>query len=458
MTRTAYSWTGFLILSFAVAVSSQAPGEGLPFLESSVPRLGNEAEDPAQLSEAPNAELHRQRDQLLLENQLGDEALRKELAEANAQLARYRTASELARARAEDELTLKRIEIDKARLDAEEITTRLSLESAREQASMQSELAGLRAAKERAELESALANAEFSKKASTFRAQEIAWNAKLVEMKAKLAEREKELEFDSYAEQRPIYLKDPLTPEGSLVLSDRRIPLNGPITMSTADVICARIDYFNNKTAEYPIFLVIDDSPGGSVMAGYKILKSMQSSSAPVYVVVKSFAASVAAAITALAERSFAYPTAVIVHHQISAGATGNLTVQREHVKSLDEWWRRLADPIAAKMGITTDEFVKRMYAQTASGDWKEFADDAARLKWVDVVIGRCQETARIRNPDRDKRSEDPVAAADLGTADAGGAQVEKAGAKGRPSQLLPRLNPADCYYLYNPDGYFRIE
>lgn len=27
---------------------------------------------------------------------------------------------------------------------------------------------------------------------------------------------------------------------------------------------------------------------------------------------------------------------------------------------------------------------------------------------------------------------------------------------KGRPYMALPRLNPFDCYWLYNPDGYFR--
>ncbi|MES2568964.1 MAG: ATP-dependent Clp protease proteolytic subunit, partial [Verrucomicrobiota bacterium] len=302
-----------------------------------------------------------------------------------------------------------------------------------------------------------LASAGFTKKNNEFKIQELASNARLGELRAKLALREKELEADAYAEQRPIYLKEPLKSDGSLVLSDRRIPLNGLITMETADEVSERIDYFNNKTHEYPIFLVIDDSPGGSVMAGYKILKSMQSSTAPVYVVVKSFAASMAAAIATLSERSFAYPNAIIMHHQISAGTAGNLTLQRESVKMLEEWWQRLAAPIAAKMGISTDDFIKQMYAHTATGDWKEFADNAAKLKWVDVVVGRCQETAWIKNPD----SERPLGG-QLATSARNQARVsqraETLDAKGRPFMTLPRLNPIDCYYLYNPDSYFRSE
>ena len=55
------------------------------------------------------------------------------------------------------------------------------------------------------------------------------------------------------------------------------------------------------------------------------------SSDAPVHVVVKSFAASMAAAITTLAKESYAYPNAVILHHQISSTVFGqlNLTEQR---------------------------------------------------------------------------------------------------------------------------------
>ena len=400
--------------------------------------------------------LQQQRDQLLLENQLHDETLRKELATASAELARLRSQSELARARADRELVEKRAELEKARLEMEEIGTRVSLESARRQAVMHAELAELRASKERADLEAELAVAEFTKKSNTWRAEEITSTAKLAELRTRLAIREKELESDSYVDQRPVYLKEPLTADGALILSDRRIPLNGPITMATADFISARIDYFNNKNKEWPIFIVIDDSPGGSVMAGYKILKSMQSSTAPVYAVVKSFAGSMAAAIATLAERSFAYPNAIILHHQISTGTSGNLTMQREGLKTLEEWWQRLAAPIAAKMGISTAEFVKQMYEHTTTGDWKEFADNAAKLKWIDVVVGRCQETAQIRNPDVGGASLARVATA--ATPDDSGPLTEKLDAKGRSYVTLPRLNPMDCYYLYNPDGYFRME
>src|SRR5439155_12788338 len=169
------------------------------------------------------------------------------------------------------------------------------------------------------------------------------------------------------------------------------------ISTEAADKICARINYYNNRERSLPIFLVIDDSPGGSVMAGYKILKAMEGSEAPVYVVVKSFAASMAACLTTLAKKSFAYPNAVILHHQMSAFSGGNLTQQQEWIKEMEEWWRRLADPVAAKMGIGREEFVKQMYAHSSGGDWNEFADNAKKLKWVDQIVDEIEETAMVR-------------------------------------------------------------
>jgi ATP-dependent Clp protease protease subunit len=112
----------------------------------------------------------------------------------------------------------------------------------------------------------------------------------------------------------------------------------------------------------------------------------------------------------------------------------------------LEQWWQRLAQPIADKMGLTLEEFSKKMYEHSSSGDWQEFADDAVKLKWVDRVVGRCQETALVKSPDTATGESDSL------MGEAGRA------AKARPGATLPRLSPLDCYYLFNPDGYFQME
>ena len=87
-----------------------------------------------------------------------------------------------------------------------------------------------------------------------------------------------------------------------LRVSLRRIELNGPIMSGAADYVCQRIHYFNNKSSK-PIFIVIDNCPGGSVLEGFQIVQAMKNSKAPIHVVVKRFAASMAACITTTGRR-----------------------------------------------------------------------------------------------------------------------------------------------------------
>jgi len=171
-----------------------------------------------------------------------------------------------------------------------------------------------------------------------------------------------------------------------------------------------------------------------------------------VYVVVKSFAASMAAGITTLATRSFAYPNAIILHHQLSSGVGGNLTEHREQVKDLEEWWKRLAAPVATKMGISLDEFIKRMYQNRSTGDWREFGDEAKKLKWVDDIVTVVQEESFVKNPDT-------VAAAHPAPNPfrfLGDSVTQEVDTQGHAYARLPRLSPVDAWYLFNPDSYYR--
>ena len=115
--------------------------------------------------------------------------------------------------------------------------------------------------------------------------------------------KESEQQWNKWVDRAPEYLENPVQKlpngENELVLSDRIIELSGAITYATSEYVCGRIHYYNNQDDKHPIFLMVE-SVGGSVMSGYRILKTIESSSAPVYVVVKSFAASMAATILSL--------------------------------------------------------------------------------------------------------------------------------------------------------------
>ena len=404
-----------LLLATATALFAQEPAAPAP----AAPAPTAAAEKPAEVDPAKQ-----ELEKLTLLNNLAAEKLKAETNELRAEVNRLKSEKEL-------------------------LTERLALAAAKRQAAQEEENIKMEAERSRLMRDTEIAKARAEYLTHELKAVQSESGIAVGKLQNQIAAIEMETKRRCYADAKPVYLENPLKPDGTLVISDRRIPLNGPIGMSTAEHITERIDFFNNADKKLPIFIVIDQSPGGSVMAGYQILKAMESSDAPVHVVVKSFAASMAAGIATLAKESYAYPNAVILHHQISATLFGqlNLTEQAEIVKESQRWWTRLATPIADKMGISTDEFIKRMYAHSTSGDWSEFGEEAQKLKWVNHVIQGVEETSLTRNPD----------IAPASTAAAGMELKEELDANGKPVSYLPRLTPKDVYFLYNPDGYYRL-
>lgn len=385
------------------------------------------------------------------------EAIKAETAKLNADREKIVAQIALEQSRLDEKLAPRKRALAEILVQMEEMKAKLDLAEVERRAKDDPTLMELRRKNEKLMMEYAISKNETDIEGFKMRQEENVLRRKTTALTMQMELQQKEGEARTYAVgKEPAYPKEPLVGK-KLILSDRTISLNGVITGKTADSMADRIAYFNNRDAEAPIFIVIDDCPGGSVMAGYKILKAMHGSKAPVYTVVKSMAASMAACITTLSKKSFAYPNAIILHHQLSVGVMGNLTQHRENVAELEEWWKRLADPVAAKMGITRDEFIKRMYAESSTGDWNEFADDAQKLKWVDVIVEEIEETALLRDP-----NSQPQQASNTPNRFTPGPPstdaVESQDERGKPISLLPRLNPLDAYWLYNPDSYYRMQ
>jgi len=282
---------------------------------------------------------------------------------------------------------------------------------------------------------------------SDLEAQRLEGELKTAKLEAEIASFHIAKERNKYTNNKPIALDNPVVNGDTLVISDRRIELNGLISGETADYVSARINYYNNKDKGKPIFLVIDSSPGGSAMAGYRIIKAMESSKAPIYVVVKSLAASMAAIITTVAEHSFAYPNSIIVHHQLSITlflARLNVTQQKEMYEDTQKWWNRMMGPVSKKMGISNDEFIKQMYAKASSGDWSEFGTEAKELKWVNQIVQRIEETSIVKDPDAVQEEDSEM-------------MQEELNVKGHAVVYLPHLAAKDVYFVYNPDQYYQL-
>ena len=352
---------------------------------------------------------------------------RLDLASSQRRLAALTQALELRKLEAEAALRAARADAAAAPADAEQ--TKLKLEAALANAKAAVASADKDRARAELEVQARLANAELSVEYA-----KVSSVAQIARLQTKAAE------IASGA--KVSYPKDPLI-DGVLHISDRRIPFNGRVDDKLSDFVCSRIAFYNAIDSEAPIFIVIDRSPGGSVMSGYMMLQAMETSKAPVYVVVKGYAASMAAIITTLAKRSFVYPNTIVLHHQASVGLAGNVTQLKEQLKWSKVWCERIFVKVAARIGVPLDDFVVNMYKATSTGDWKVHGDEAGRMKWVTDVVERMNEdgvTSSATPPP-------PAALPQTGFGDTEG----RAGAQGRVREELPPSGPCDLWWIYDP-------
>ena len=363
----------------------------------------------------------------------------------------------LDQARLAKELAALTAEVERLKLEKSLMTLKWEIEQEKNQKAHEKEMRELNQQQEKLAAEAAISQAKVQQVMEAFNLTSAELHNKVRLLKKEAEGLQAEVEQlnakkkrANYADGGAVYLKEPLQKDGTLVISDRRIDFNGVVTPWKANYVTDRIQFFNNQNTNYPIFIVIEDSPGGSVQAGFRILKAMEKSQAPVYVVVKGFAASMAAVITTLAENSCAYPNAIILHHQPWTFMRGNVRETKEAYKFLEEWWNRLGGRVAKKMGISLKKLDKLLYEKSARGDWKEFADKAKKLKWVDCIISGIKDSSVREMPDPANYTCGKYFKEYFGvtaeTAPTGGSVVN-----------LPALGPQDFYYLYNPDNRYQI-
>ena len=451
-------------LTFVGLVGLGVIGSGTAYTaEEALPEAEPKVEEIAPV-EVPSLEADDQEDPVLkamrdeierlnLEQQLADARLQKSLREISEQSQRLAAQQELNNAKQAAEVA-----------DLQAQVTRLQAESAVAEAKHQDELRALRTQQEKQALE--VAQQEVSLQQASFKLQEKALENKALtaQFAQEEMQRQQSLAAQNFAltqaqtelniiEQQklvdaiiPDPVPRPMQPfqEGVLSISDRRIDLNEPIILGTGDWIARRINFFNKESAEQPIFIVIDYCPGGSIMEGEIILRAMRASKAPVHLVVKTFAASMAAVMVSEAQHSYVLPNAMIMHHQPWSYNIGNLAEQKEWVKRFKMWAARLHSPTAKRMGITLDEFYEKMYEESVTGDWTVFGDEALELKWVQQVAQELVEEDVSRKPD------DP---SPMSRYMFWSKEVASADERVR----IPRLRALDGYFLYNRDGRFYV-
>lgn len=414
---------------------SQSEGEG----ESSEDKDKDKEEEASKESSEPKEKsasdaLSDESKQLRAETELIEARFKHKLAKYKEEIEELRLMTE-------------KMKIDR-QLEAERLTEAKAVQNReRDRLKLETEIAKLQREHEAEKLQAELAKLQAEKK-------RIETELEVEGVKEKLEDR-------ILGEER--YPDEPFK-DGVLTVSLRRIELNGPIMQGAADYVCQRLDYFNNQS-DKPIFLVIDNCPGGSAIEGMQIVQAIKESNAPVHVVVKRFAASMAAIITTLAEHSYCYPDAIILHHQASTVMQGNGRVLEDQRKMFDEITKRLIGEVARKIDLDQEEFIEQMYENRASGDWDLFGDQAAEKGWVGEVVTLVREDG-VRSRPKGVRSsgfnqiimgngQQPLEVSGyLERYEA--PLVEQVDERGRAYVRLPSGGPFDAWLLYNPNGYYR--
>jgi ATP-dependent Clp protease protease subunit len=138
----------------------------------------------------------------------------------------------------------------------------------------------------------------------------------------------------------------------SKLLNDRVIMITEQIDDHMMGVIVSQLLYLEAEDSEEAIHIYIS-SPGGSVMAGFAILDTMQLISAPVHTYAMGMVASMAAVIFTCGEKGHRYilPNAEVMIHQPLGGTQGqasDIEIQANHIISLK---KRLYKIIAKATG-----------------------------------------------------------------------------------------------------------
>lgn len=380
-----------LLVTHHIGFAKEEKGKKVAIVSPTMQRKASDADN------ANAASKTKLQNDLEAENALNRARLEKQLSTIIAQVEQLRLEKERLRLD-------KEIRDDKARKEHDKAMLLLNME--RERLTVELEVAKARFMKQIEQYDAQLTQlSKLDKKIQLERGKTQLLQETSHRLQAEMEVLQAKTARDRYIPKEPIYLKDPLIKQSNtLVLSDRCIELNGSITPWKANYIVDQIHYFNNKNSDWPIFLIIGYSPGGYETAGWNILQAIEYSKAPVYVVVKTYAASMAALIATLATKSYAYPNAIVLHHHPSSVIFGrcslNLRKTKEMYNDLNKTWERLGGRVAKKMGISLEAFEKKLYSESMHGAWKEYGDKAKKLKWVDYVISGMQDSAVSSLPD----------------------------------------------------------
>lgn len=153
----------------------------------------------------------------------------------------------------------------------------------------------------------------------------------------------------------------------ALLLEKRRIFLSDAVTNESAREVIRKLWYLDLSAPKKPILLIIN-SPGGSVDAGFAVWDQIAMISSPVYTLVTGLAASMGSVLSLAGVSRFSTPNARFLIHQPLIGG-----VIKGQASDLD---------IQAQQMIKTRKQIVSLYAQKTGKNEKDIDRDIDRDNW----------------------------------------------------------------------------
>lgn len=162
----------------------------------------------------------------------------------------------------------------------------------------------------------------------------------------------------------------------------RRVHLKGVVNDSSVDTLANQIETLNRIGMVKPLTIVID-SPGGGVLAGFRLLNAMNNSTVPVNTVCDGWAMSMAAVVLAYGSHREVNKGCVFMIHEVGTGAPGGQTT--DHIKwaeTVINVENILASILAESSGLSVKDV-------RAVWEYETFfnAEETVRLGFADEII-----------------------------------------------------------------------
>lgn len=165
--------------------------------------------------------------------------------------------------------------------------------------------------------------------------------------------------------------------------NDNTVTLYGEVDINTVEVVIKNINEKKKKQPER-IYLLIT-SPGGSVLAGAKLISLIEGSDTPIDTVCVTLCASMGAQIHAYGVKRYMTDRSSLMFHPASVGMQGELETIISRIKYLNQYINKMDAYVARRTGIPYDQFKKRirdeLWLDSKEATQENFNDDIAYLE-----------------------------------------------------------------------------